>query len=584
MMDSVSVKEERRELIHKWREERKRKLIARLFRNNPLGPATTSSPLSSAILGIKPSGSASANTSSQQKSYQQPPKSNNFRKSLALLKDGKGRVEKRHTMNPAYHVNTQTLHKIGKSVQNQNNCFQKNKDTMAKDSRLTIMKKYDEDRKKLMRRTLAAIENTKSTLQSENNKGNDEFDTKEDTKDTKDKQNVDGLQVVKDNNSKDELNDGNAAGNDGLTTGEDLNTTFTLPNGESLSPIRGTNQDSAMTGGTRRLSSTPLKSSTPEEKYMSEKLSSWLKTKGKSVEGFAHLKCFLHHKKGSAIPIRQPFKTSNSGPLRISVAPKPRPTNLPAIVIETIKEEEENSRGDLTIDIENAELPCSPTKEHDEAASADCNPADETTVVLDSANLKETTVKALHELLTLIHTGYPWESCKEWLTALRSRNPDAESLPDYWECLAALEEVQGDMQMAVDSYQRALMRGAEVSHIDTCLDSLFEKMNALNLECQPYTPRQVDGKKKTCVDAKNIFKSSVIQFALLQQKVKTFSSESGVGLNNLNYIATPVRRSTRQSLFTSKTPQRCTSSIKNLMSEEKENVQFKPNKALLFDD
>ncbi|RZF35415.1 hypothetical protein LSTR_LSTR015078 [Laodelphax striatellus] len=257
-------------------------------------------------------------------------------------------------MNPAYHVNTQTLHKIGKSVQNQNNCFQKNKDTMAKDSRLTIMKKYDEDRKKLMRRTLAAIENTKSTLQSENNKGNDEFDTKEDTKDTKDKQNVDGLQVVKDNNSKDELNDGNAAGNDGLTTGEDLNTTFTLPR--------------------------------------------------KSVEGFAHLKCFLHHKKGSAIPIRQPFKTSNSGPLRISVAPKPRPTNLPAIVIETIKEEEENSRGDLTIDIENAELPCSPTKEHDEAASADCNPADETTVVLDSANLKETTVKALHELLTLIHT------------------------------------------------------------------------------------------------------------------------------------------------------------------------------------
>ncbi|XP_039286228.1 uncharacterized protein LOC120351818 isoform X3 [Nilaparvata lugens] len=140
------------------------------------------------------------------------------------------------------------------------------------------------------------------------------------------------------------------------------------------------------------------------------------------------------------------------------------------------------------------------------------------------------------------------------------------------------------MQMAVDSYQRALMRGAQVSHIDVCLDSLFEKMNALNLECQPYTPRQTDGKMKNGVDAKNIFKSTVIQFALMQQKVKTFSSESGVNLKNLDYIATPVRRSTRQSLFTSKTPQRCTSSLKNLMSEDQENVQFKPNKALLFDD
>ncbi|XP_039286478.1 cytoskeleton-associated protein 2 [Nilaparvata lugens] len=303
---------------------------------------------------------------------------------------------------------------------------------------------------------------------------------------------------------------------------------------------------------------------------------------------FPSPKVLLAHKEGSRLPIRQPFKepntNSNSAPLKTS-APKSRPTNLPAIVIETIPQEKENSKGDLTINLESTEPPCSLTREQEDLASCgDCKPLDETTIVLDSENLKETTVKALHELLTLIHTGYPWESCKEWLTALGSRNPDAESLPDYWECLAALEEKQGDMQMAVDSYQRALMRGAQVSHIDVCLDSLFEKMNALNLECQPYTPRQTDGKMKNGVDAKNIFKSTVIQFALMQQKVKTFSSESGVNLKNLNYIATPVRRSTRQSLFTSKTPQRCTSSIKNLMSEDQENVQFKPNKALLFDD
>ncbi|XP_039286226.1 cytoskeleton-associated protein 2-like isoform X1 [Nilaparvata lugens] len=184
------------------------------------------------------------------------------------------------------------------------------------------------------------------------------------------------------------------------------------------------------------------------------------------MESFHHLKCFLPHKEGSRLPIRQPFKepntNSNSAPLKTS-APKSRPTNLPAIVIETIPEEKENSKGDLTINLESTEPPCSLTREQEDLASCgDCKPLDETTIVLDSENLKETTVKALHELLTLIHTGYPWESCKEWLTALRSRNPDAESLPDFWECLAALEEKQGDMQMAVDSYQRALMRGAQV--------------------------------------------------------------------------------------------------------------------------
>ncbi|XP_039286467.1 uncharacterized protein LOC111056210 isoform X2 [Nilaparvata lugens] len=520
-----SFNEEKRELIHKWREERKRKLMARLYRNNPLGP-TTSSPISSAILGIKPSGNACANAS-ELKSYHQSAKIDNARKSfapLALLKDRKGgRVEKRHTLNPGTlntHINTQALHKIGKSVQKQNNCPQKNKEkTTAKDSRLFIMKKYDEDRKKTMRNTLAAIENTKFTLQCEKDKA-DGRNTKDDIKS---EQIVDKLQVVKDY-CKDESTAGQVAQINQVTD-EDLNTTFTLPDGESLSPIEGSNHDSAMTGGKRRLSSTPLRSSTPERKYMSEKLSSWLKTKGKPMESFHHLKCFLPHKEGSRLPIRQPFKepntNSNSAPLKTS-APKSRPTNLPAIVIETIPEEKENSKGDLTINLESTEPPCSLTREQEDLASCgDCKPLDETTIVLDSENLKETTVKALHELLTLIHTGYPWESCKEWLTALGSRNPDAESLPDYWECLAALEEKQGDMQMAVDSYQRALMRGAQVSHIDVCLDSLFEKMNALNLECQPYTPRQTDGKMKNGVDAKNIFKSTVIQFALMQQKVKT---------------------------------------------------------------
>lgn len=63
--------------------------------------------------------------------------------------------------------------------------------------------------------------------------------------------------------------------------------------------------------------------------------------------------------------------------------------------------------------------------------------------------------------------------------ALHSRNRNIPEIVEYWECLAALEETRGDIKMAVDSYQRAIMRGAEVSihfkavsiwaaHMSTC--------------------------------------------------------------------------------------------------------------------
>lgn len=49
------------------------------------------------------------------------------------------------------------------------------------------------------------------------------------------------------------------------------------------------------------------------------------------------------------------------------------------------------------------------------------------------------------------------------MQAIHSQNHTITEFVEYWECVAALEETRGDLKMAVDSYQRAIIRGAEVS-------------------------------------------------------------------------------------------------------------------------
>lgn len=60
--------------------------------------------------------------------------------------------------------------------------------------------------------------------------------------------------------------------------------------------------------------------------------------------------------------------------------------------------------------------------------------------------------------------GYDHDECEAWLEILSKRCAKIKDFVEYWECLASLDEARGDYDMALDSYQRAIVRGAEVTN------------------------------------------------------------------------------------------------------------------------
>lgn len=69
-------------------------------------------------------------------------------------------------------------------------------------------------------------------------------------------------------------------------------------------------------------------------------------------------------------------------------------------------------------------------------------------------------LKELYRLI--VELKYPNERCEEWLTAIKKRCPKCTQLPIYWECLAALNGSNGDMKSAIENYEKAIIKGAEV--------------------------------------------------------------------------------------------------------------------------
>jgi hypothetical protein len=51
---------------------------------------------------------------------------------------------------------------------------------------------------------------------------------------------------------------------------------------------------------------------------------------------------------------------------------------------------------------------------------------------------------------------------------IRRFYPSVREVLIYWECVAALEEAEGDLKSAVDCYERAIIQGASV-----CLNNEF---------------------------------------------------------------------------------------------------------------
>lgn len=128
--------------------------------------------------------------------------------------------------------------------------------------------------------------------------------------------------------------------------------------------------------------------------------------------------------------------------------------------------------------------------------------------------------EALEDLRNLIQEGHPCEYCEAWLGQIRQRCDYLEEEPQYWECRAAIEQSRGNISSAVGHYKSAIIQGAEEAAIERSLEQMFEKFKLLDIEHASVAGAQSpNSRTRILADARNAFKSSVIQFAV-QQRVQ----------------------------------------------------------------
>ncbi|PNF32049.1 hypothetical protein B7P43_G05730 [Cryptotermes secundus] len=304
---------------------------------------------------------------------------------------------------------------------------------------------------------------------------------------------------------------------------------------------------------------------TPTPDIMRKSLSDWLHKRGKSLGNFHHLHCF-GLKASNMTHGNENFKQNR----------KPPTVNYGENKMIVVEENHTSNTG-----------PSAPRSDQEIFASeehtASSSPEEDKENVC-AGNLDLLVQDAVKDLLNIVHIGYPWNQCEEWLTMIRRFCPGIKEVPIYWECVAALEEARGDFKSAVDCYERAIIRGASPTKVGDSLDQLMEKFNMLNLKCDLGNDgsTSVKTQRKNVLDARNVFKSSIIKFALQQKVLRSLSTNLKVEPQSLHYVVTPVRRSTRASLSYYRTTPRlqCVNSLKQLDSDVRKSMVFQPNPAL----
>nr|CAD7194639.1 unnamed protein product [Timema douglasi] len=262
---------------------------------------------------------------------------------------------------------------------------------------------------------------------------------------------------------------------------------------------------------------------TPKPSELRRNLLDWLEKRGKPIVNFHHLHCFGLH-------ASEVEKEANK---RINLK---KHINL-------------SSQAKLgAVDEERHNPICSSTPNQSPSVTPD--------QVQDSLEDKENVFRedldvlaqdSLNDLYKLIQTGYPRDKCEEWLDVILKNCCSAFDKPIYWECRASLEEYRGDFSTAIECYSRAIVKGA-----------------------QELGDKKVSRKS---LDACNVFKSTIIKFALQQRAIKHRSQ----------LVVTPVRRSTRKSSFQYQhTPDmRYVDTLTTLEDRERNTMVFQPNKMLL---
>ncbi|KAF2896739.1 hypothetical protein ILUMI_09435 [Ignelater luminosus] len=278
----------------------------------------------------------------------------------------------------------------------------------------------------------------------------------------------------------------------------------------------------------RHCSSTPR----PAIKELQERLHQWLRQHKKPVENYKHLKCF-------GVPCNDEENKEN---------------------VEDPKLSRSTSYEDLKI------IPDSDEENKD----------------TDDDNRK-VAHEALSDLHKLICDGYPTEQCELWLGMIRQKCEDIEEEYKYWECRAAVEQARGNIISAVDCLRSAIVQGAEVKAVDESLEQLLQKFSLLNINTagQEKIVASKNQRTKIVLDARTVFKSSIIQFAVQERALKKKQKDQQE-ISDKKYLITPVRRSTRRSRsgFTSTPGIQICASLQELDKKVCDNSDFRINNAL----
>ncbi|GLH05279.1 Uncharacterized protein GBIM_10918 [Gryllus bimaculatus] len=297
--------------------------------------------------------------------------------------------------------------------------------------------------------------------------------------------------------------------------GEDVGVLGEIENGPESKALNKSFKSVAFFSPLHNSSFTPINiTNTPTPSVLRKRLEDWLAKRGKSAFSYRHLCCFGLPKNMSIVPSemnssRDPrfskFKTGANDQ-----------NDAEPCLNETITLEPSDSQLSHSHDknhdiyIENSAPKDSSTPEHE----SDCfDENKENNAYLSHPD-------ALNDLRKLVH----------------STRPTVKEIPQYWECLAALEEARGDFSSAVDCYGRAIVKGADADDVDEHLDDLWEK---------------------------------------------SINSSEG-SFQNVNYIVTPVRRSSRKSTsrFRTTPTVKCVDKLEDIEQNIRETMEFHGNAVL----
>ncbi|KAF5276469.1 hypothetical protein FQA39_LY06538 [Lamprigera yunnana] len=226
-------------------------------------------------------------------------------------------------------------------------------------------------------------------------------------------------------------------------------------------------------------------------------------------------------------------------------------------------EEENKENEEVSVNRENFEIEMTPTSKG---------------INEDLPNMVRGALKDLHKLIS---EGYCVDQSEDWLNVIREKFCYLEDEPLYWECRAAIEQGRGEFIIAVNCLHTAVVQGAEVASIDLSLEELLRKFKLLNLGTSDgkLNGDQKQDRVKMVKDAHDVFKSSIIQFAVQERDMKKKTIQSGI---DKKFAVTPVRRSTRltPSRYRSTSRVRICSSLQDMDDAVLSNMDFTANRDL----